>query len=82
MALPFFFLLLIPPPPCLQGSACHSHEYSAEAKVSHVLAAMQVPLDWARGTVRLSVIPRPTHTQSPLAPTLSSSTVSKLNLCA
>jgi cysteine desulfurase len=33
------------------GSACHSHD----AKVSSVLRAMNVPLEWARGTIRLSV---------------------------
>jgi cysteine desulfurase len=33
------------------GSACHSHN----AKVSSVLQAMNVPLEWARGTVRFSV---------------------------
>jgi cysteine desulfurase len=33
------------------GSACHSHE----ASISAVLAAMNVPGDWARGTVRFSV---------------------------
>lgn len=33
------------------GAACHSGEVS----VSHVLAAMKVPIEWARGTLRLSV---------------------------
>ena len=33
------------------GSACHSHE----ARVSSVLEAMNVPMEWARGTVRFSV---------------------------
>ncbi|MBT3604379.1 MAG: cysteine desulfurase, partial [Candidatus Latescibacteria bacterium] len=33
------------------GAACHS----GEVRVSHVLAAMKVPLEWARGTLRLSV---------------------------
>ncbi|MBT4139523.1 MAG: cysteine desulfurase [Candidatus Latescibacteria bacterium] len=32
-------------------AACHS----GEVRVSHVLAAMKVPLEWARGTLRLSV---------------------------
>jgi cysteine desulfurase len=33
------------------GSACHSHE----TKISAVLRAMNVPIEWARGTVRFSV---------------------------
>jgi cysteine desulfurase len=33
------------------GAACHSGEVS----VSHVLSAMKMPMEWARGTVRLSV---------------------------
>ncbi|MHC1766384.1 MAG: cysteine desulfurase family protein [Verrucomicrobiia bacterium] len=33
------------------GSACHAHD----AKISAVLKAMNVPTDWARGTVRFSV---------------------------
>jgi cysteine desulfurase len=33
------------------GSACHSHD----AKISSVLQAMNVPVEWARGTVRFSV---------------------------
>ncbi|MFO1496989.1 MAG: cysteine desulfurase family protein [Verrucomicrobiota bacterium] len=33
------------------GSACHSQE----AKISSVLQAMNVPMEWARGTVRFSV---------------------------
>jgi cysteine desulfurase len=33
------------------GSACHSHD----AKISSVLRAMNVPIEWARGTVRFSV---------------------------
>lgn len=33
------------------GAACHSGEVS----VSHVLAAMKIPTEWARGTLRLSV---------------------------
>jgi cysteine desulfurase len=33
------------------GSACHSHD----TKVSFVLKAMNVPLEWARGTVRFSI---------------------------
>jgi cysteine desulfurase len=33
------------------GSACHSQE----AKISSVLRAMNVPAEWARGTVRFSV---------------------------
>jgi cysteine desulfurase len=33
------------------GSACHS----ADAKISAVLKAMNVPAEWARGTVRFSV---------------------------
>ena len=33
------------------GAACHSDSVS----VSHVLEAMQVPLEWAKGTVRFSV---------------------------
>mmetsp|Transcript_16362 Transcript_16362/g.37925 ORF Transcript_16362/g.37925 Transcript_16362/m.37925 type:complete len:469 (+) Transcript_16362:70-1476(+) len=37
---------------CSAGAACHSHD---DARVSHVLAAMGVPLDYARGTLRLSV---------------------------
>ncbi len=32
------------------GAACHS----GEVKLSHVLRAMRVPLEWARGTVRFS----------------------------
>ncbi len=33
------------------GAACHSDSVS----ISHVLKAMQVPLEWAKGTVRFSV---------------------------
>ena len=33
------------------GAACHS----GEVNVSHVLTAMKVPMEWARGTLRLSV---------------------------
>jgi len=33
------------------GSACHA----GETTISHVLAAMKVPLDYAAGTLRLSV---------------------------
>jgi cysteine desulfurase len=33
------------------GSACHAHD----AKISSVLKAMNVPMEWARGTVRFSV---------------------------
>lgn len=33
------------------GAACHSSDVS----ISHVLKAMQVPLEWAKGTVRFSV---------------------------
>ncbi len=33
------------------GAACHSHGVS----LSHVLEAMQVPLEWAKGTIRFSV---------------------------
>ena len=33
------------------GAACHSGEVS----VSHVLSAMKIPTEWARGTLRLSV---------------------------
>lgn len=33
------------------GAACHSEAVS----VSHVLEAMQVPLEWAKGTIRFSV---------------------------
>lgn len=33
------------------GAACHSGEVS----VSHVLSAMNIPTEWARGTLRLSV---------------------------
>lgn len=33
------------------GSACHSHD----TKVSSVLSAMNLPIEWARGTVRFSV---------------------------
>ena len=33
------------------GAACHSDDIA----VSHVLEAMQVPLEWAKGTVRFSV---------------------------
>jgi cysteine desulfurase len=33
------------------GSACHSHD----TKISAVLRAMNVPIEWARGTVRFSV---------------------------
>lgn len=33
------------------GAACHSDAVA----VSHVLTAMQVPLEWARGTIRFSV---------------------------
>ena len=32
------------------GSACHS----GECKISPVLQAMNVPLEWARGTIRFS----------------------------
>lgn len=32
------------------GSACHS----GECKISHVLQAMKVPLEWAKGTIRFS----------------------------
>lgn len=32
------------------GAACHS----GEVTISHVLAAMQVPGEWVRGTLRLS----------------------------
>ena len=34
------------------GAACHSH---IDERVSHVLKAMAVPLEYARGTLRLSV---------------------------
>jgi cysteine desulfurase len=37
---------------CSAGAACHSHD---DDRVSHVLRAMAVPLDYARGTLRLSV---------------------------
>ncbi|TYZ58323.1 hypothetical protein PybrP1_000021 [[Pythium] brassicae (nom. inval.)] len=38
------------------GSACHSHSSSdADAKLSHVLAAMKIPREFALGTLRLSV---------------------------
>jgi len=33
------------------GAACHS----GDVTVSHVLAAMHLSLEWARGTIRLSV---------------------------
>lgn len=37
------------------GSACHSHSDEQDAKVSHVLAAMKIPREFALGTLRLSV---------------------------
>lgn len=40
------------------GSACHSHADANDpnaVKVSHVLSAMRVPPEFARGTLRLSV---------------------------
>ena len=37
---------------CSAGAACHSH---TEDRVSGVLRAMNVPMDFARGTLRLSV---------------------------
>lgn len=38
------------------GSACHSHSSSDEdAKLSHVLAAMKIPREFALGTLRFSV---------------------------
>uniref|UniRef100_K3X836 cysteine desulfurase n=1 Tax=Globisporangium ultimum (strain ATCC 200006 / CBS 805.95 / DAOM BR144) TaxID=431595 RepID=K3X836_GLOUD len=37
------------------GSACHSHCDDQDAKVSHVLAAMKLPREFALGTLRLSV---------------------------
>lgn len=39
------------------GAACHS----GEVKISHVLEAMQVPLEWARGTLRFSTGRMSTH---------------------
>eukprot|EP00466_Bigelowiella_natans_P015831 jgi/Bigna1/92143/estExt_fgenesh1_pm.C_40030 len=40
---------------CSAGSACHSNEVrSISIRISHVLAAMKVPLDFAKGTLRLS----------------------------
>jgi cysteine desulfurase len=32
------------------GAACHAHSI----KISHVLKAMEVPMDWAKGTLRLT----------------------------
>ena len=37
---------------CSAGAACHSHD---DQRISHVLRAMQLPLEFARGTLRLSV---------------------------
>lgn len=37
------------------GSACHSHSDDSNAKISHVLAAMRIPREYALGTLRLSV---------------------------
>jgi len=33
------------------GAACHSDT----VEISHVLRAMNIPLDWAKGTLRFSV---------------------------
>jgi len=33
------------------GAACHSDT----VEISHVLQAMNIPLDWAKGTLRFSV---------------------------
>lgn len=44
------------------GSACHSHSSDASAvKISHVLATMHVPREFALGTLRLSVGRHTTH---------------------
>ena len=37
------------------GSACHATEADAPVHLSHVLAAMGVPVEWGMGTLRLSV---------------------------
>ena len=56
---------------CSAGSACHSSGCGdasgsgsgGEVKVSAILEAMQVPIDFARGTLRLSVGPDTTEAE-------------------
>jgi cysteine desulfurase len=47
------------------GAACHSHQPgdngSAETAISSVLRAMKVPIEYARGTIRLSIGPTTTE---------------------
>jgi len=53
------------------GSACHA----GHATISHVLAAMHVPLDYAMGTLRLSVGKMTAHTEIEKAIEVISKTV-------
>lgn len=61
------------------GSACHSHSSSDEdAKISHVLAAMKVPREFALGTLRLSVGRHTTREELVAAATAIHSAVQRL----
>jgi cysteine desulfurase len=59
------------------GSACHS----ADGKVSSVLQAMNVPSEWARGTVRFSVGKDTTGKEIDRAVTVVVNGVSQLRQC-
>jgi len=56
------------------GAACHS----SEVQISHVLRAMGVPVDWARGTLRLSTGRRTTREEARDAATVIADAASRL----